>query len=104
MHRVLDVNFDEDASRIRKGLAQENGGVLQSIALSLMPQDECRGSLCQKQKQARWNNAYCEELSTFGLRWPWHLFLICPTTFYYLFFVLVIVTDYYARQEDWPAV
>lgn len=65
VHWVLDVSFGEDRSRIRKGYAPENVGVLRRIALNLVRQDERRGSLRQKRKRAGWDDAYREEILGF---------------------------------------
>lgn len=62
VHWVLDVSFDEDQSRIRKGHGPENVGLLRRIAMNLVRQDERRGSLRQKRKRAGWDDAYREEI------------------------------------------
>jgi predicted transposase YbfD/YdcC len=60
LHWVLDVAFREDASRVRKGHAPENLGLVRRIALSLLkraPSPKKVGTAC-KRKQAGWNDDY----------------------------------------------
>ncbi len=40
LHWVLDVTFNEDASRIRRGMASENMTVMRHIAINLLKQDK----------------------------------------------------------------
>ncbi len=58
VHWVLDVTFDEDASRIRTGDAPQNMGVLRHIALNLLRQEPSKGSLKTKRFRAALNDAY----------------------------------------------
>ena len=58
LHWVLDVSFGEDGSRVRKGNAPENLGLLRRIALNLLRQEPSKGSLKGKRKRAGWDNAY----------------------------------------------
>lgn len=62
MHWVLDVVFDEDASRIRNGDGPENFGFLRKFVLSLLKRDTSRGSLKCKRKKAAWSTAFIEKL------------------------------------------
>lgn len=60
LHWVLDVAFQEDASRVRKGHAPENLGLVRRIALSLLkraPSKKKVGVAC-KRKQAGWNDDF----------------------------------------------
>ena len=59
LHWVLDVDFNEDDSRIKKDNAPENLAIIRHIALNLLKQDKIRkGSLKNKRKQAGWDNEY----------------------------------------------
>jgi predicted transposase YbfD/YdcC len=60
LHWVLDVVFQEDASRLRKDHGPENLGLVRRIALSLLKRAKTRkkvGIAC-KRKQAGWNNDF----------------------------------------------
>jgi predicted transposase YbfD/YdcC len=60
LHWVLDVVFQEDASRLRKDHGPENLGLLRRIALSLLkraPTKKKVGIAC-KRKRAGWNNDF----------------------------------------------
>jgi hypothetical protein len=60
---VLDVEFKEDNSRIRKDNAPENLAVIRHIALNLLKQDQTSsGSIKGKRKRAGWDNNYLREL------------------------------------------
>lgn len=59
VHFVLDVNFQEDQSRIRAGYAAQNFTVLRHIALNLLRHAETkRRSIKGRRKKAGWDNAY----------------------------------------------
>lgn len=62
MHWILDVVFDEDASRIRNGDGTENFGFLRKFVLSLLKRDTSRGSLKGKRKRAAWSTKFLETL------------------------------------------
>jgi predicted transposase YbfD/YdcC len=62
MHWILDVVFNEDASRIRNGDGTENFGFLRKFVLSLLKRDTSRGSLKGKRKRAAWSTAFLEKL------------------------------------------
>jgi predicted transposase YbfD/YdcC len=60
LHWVLDVVFQEDASRLRKDHGPENLGLVRRIALSLLKRATTKkkiGIAC-KRKQAGWNNDF----------------------------------------------
>jgi predicted transposase YbfD/YdcC len=64
LHWVLDVAFQEDASRVRKDHGPENLGLVRRIALSLLKRTPTRkkvGSAC-KRKQAGWDNDFLVEV------------------------------------------
>lgn len=62
MHWVLDVVFDEDASRIRNGDGPENFGFLRKFVIGLLKRDTSEGSLKRKRKRAAWSTAFLESL------------------------------------------
>lgn len=63
VHWVLDVTFDEDGSRVRKGHAQQNLATMRRIALNMLNQDTTRkDSLKGKRQLAGWDETYLEQL------------------------------------------
>ena len=59
LHWVLDVAFNEDASRIRKDHAPENFALIRHIAVNLLRQDNStKVGLKAKRLKAGWNNDY----------------------------------------------
>ena len=56
LHWVLDVTFNEDHSRIRKGHGPDNFALLRRFAITLIKQDNSPGSIRRKRKRAAWNN------------------------------------------------
>ncbi len=65
VHWVLDVVFDEDASRIRKDNGAQNFSVLRHIALNLLRQEQThKRGIKTKQKRAGWDNGYLTKLLT----------------------------------------
>ncbi len=59
LHWVLDVNFGEDASRVRKNNAPQNLSLLKKIVLTLVRNDTtdtAKASLRQKRKRAAWDD------------------------------------------------
>jgi predicted transposase YbfD/YdcC len=63
-HWVLDVIFDEDRSRIRLGDSPENFAVIRNIALTLLKQDNSKGSLSSKRFKAALNDTFRLQLVT----------------------------------------
>jgi len=61
-HWVLDVSFDEDASRVRRHHGAENLALLRRISLNLIKQDKAKGSIKVKRKRAAWSTHYLEQL------------------------------------------
>ncbi|MDJ0572432.1 MAG: ISAs1 family transposase [Pleurocapsa sp. MO_192.B19] len=63
LHWVLDVDFNEDNSRIRKDNAPENLAVIRHIALNIIKQDKnIKASIKGKRKCAGWDNSYLLKL------------------------------------------
>jgi predicted transposase YbfD/YdcC len=63
LHWVLDVQLNEDQSRVRTGHAAENLGLLRRIALNLLRRDQrCDGGIKTKQLNASWDHAYLQSL------------------------------------------
>jgi predicted transposase YbfD/YdcC len=62
LHWVLDVVFDEDQARNRKGHGPENLSLLRKLALNLAKLDTSRGSMKSKLKRAGWDNAFLANL------------------------------------------
>src|SRR5512135_2078481 len=59
LHWVLDVTFDEDRSRIKKGNAPENFGLLRRLALCLLKREATsKRSIKGKRLQAAWDDTY----------------------------------------------
>lgn len=58
LHRVLDMSFGEDYSRIRKGNAPENMGIFRHIAVNMIKSAKGqRESIKRLRKMAGWDNA-----------------------------------------------
>jgi predicted transposase YbfD/YdcC len=62
MHWLLDVLFDEDASRARKDYGPENLAVLRRLALNIIRSHPARISMRQKVKRAGWDDAFLLDL------------------------------------------
>jgi len=63
LHWVLDVAFDEDYDRKRKGHASQNFSLINKIALNLTKQEKtCKLGVKSKRKKAGWDNQYLELL------------------------------------------
>ena len=59
LHWVLDVQFNEDDSRIRKDNAPENLAIIRQIALNLLRQEKtAKNGVKNKRKRAGWDNDY----------------------------------------------
>lgn len=65
VHWVLDVTFNEDASRIRKDNAPLNFSVLRRLSLNLLSRDtSVRGSIAMKRYRAALDNNYLVKVLT----------------------------------------
>lgn len=63
LHWVLDVSFNEDASRIRKDNSPENMAMLRHFALNLLSRDKSsKSSMRAKRHKAAWDLAYLNHL------------------------------------------
>jgi len=59
LHWCLDIAFDEDRCRIRKGHGAENFAILRHIAINLLKQEKtCKRSIKGKRLLAGWDNDY----------------------------------------------
>ncbi|MDQ6962678.1 MAG: ISAs1 family transposase [Mariprofundaceae bacterium] len=58
VHWVLDVTFKEDNSRIRRGNATHNMGVIRHMALNLLKKEKAKRSLAGKRLRAAFNDKY----------------------------------------------
>jgi len=58
LHWVLDVTFNEDASRIRQGHAAQNLGLLRHLSISLLKQEPSLLSLKMKRYKAGMDNDF----------------------------------------------
>ncbi len=58
LHWVLDVEFGEDQSRLRKGQGAKNMAIVRHFALNLVRLEPSKRSLKGKRKLASWNNAF----------------------------------------------
>lgn len=58
LHWVLDMTFNEDQSRIRKGHGAENFALLRRLAINIIEQDTSSGSIRKKRKRAAWNEDF----------------------------------------------
>lgn len=63
VHWVLDVVFDEDASRIRTGYAQQNLALMRRIAINMLNSEKIsRQSLKGKRQLAGWDESFLERV------------------------------------------
>jgi len=63
LHWTLDMAFDEDRSRVRKGYGAENFAVLRHIALNLLKQEKsCKRSIRGKRLLAGWDEKYLNKV------------------------------------------
>jgi predicted transposase YbfD/YdcC len=58
LHWVLDVSFNEDASRIRQGYAAENMALLRRLSVSLLKREPSKMSLAMKRYTAALDNNF----------------------------------------------
>ena len=58
LHWRLDVLFNEDASRIRKGHARAIMTTIRHLAMNLFEQETSKLRLSQKRRKAAWNDDY----------------------------------------------
>ncbi|WP_371264223.1 transposase [Nitrosomonas sp. Nm51] len=59
MHWVLDIAFDEDSNRARKGHGAANLAIIRHIALNLIEKEKTsRVGVKIKQLKAGWSNDY----------------------------------------------
>jgi predicted transposase YbfD/YdcC len=58
LHWVLDVVFNEDASRTRKDHAPENLAVIRKLAINILQATPGPSRISHKMLQARWDNAF----------------------------------------------
>ena len=63
LHWILDVQFNEDSSRIRKDNAPQNLAIIRHIALNLLNQDNTvKAGVKRKRNKAGWDNEYLEKI------------------------------------------
>jgi len=58
LHWVLDVDFDEDAARSRKGNGPENLALIRKLALNLLRQHPDKGPVKGRIKRAGWDDRF----------------------------------------------
>ena len=59
LHWCLDIAFDEDRCRVRKGNGAENFAILRHIAINLLKHEKtCKRSIKGKRLLAGWDNDY----------------------------------------------
>lgn len=68
LHWVLDVTFQEDASRTRKGHADRNLATVRRWALNLCKLDSSKSSMNLKRKRAAYSDDYREKLLRLNTR------------------------------------
>ena len=64
LHWVLDVTFDEDRSRTRKGRMADNLSWLRRLAISLLKRHPSEHSIKGKSRMAGWSNEFLMEVLT----------------------------------------
>lgn len=69
LHWCLDMAFNEDQSRMRKGYAAENMNILRHMCLNMLKQEKtCRMGIKGKRKKCGWDHNYLiKVLETFAL-------------------------------------
>ena len=67
LHWILDVVFNEDQSRIRRGHGPENMAVIRHLALNLLQQDKTtKAGMQTKRLKAGWDHKYLANLLAHG--------------------------------------
>jgi predicted transposase YbfD/YdcC len=64
LHWVLDVTFNEDASRIRSGQAPQNLGLLRRLSVNLLKREPSKLSLAMKRYKAGMDNEFLLKILT----------------------------------------
>jgi predicted transposase YbfD/YdcC len=65
LHWVLDVGFDEDSCRVRRGNAATNLGILRHLSLNLLRQEKSsKVGIKNRRLRAGWDEAYLERIIT----------------------------------------
>lgn len=64
LHWVLDVTFNEDASRVRSGHAPENLGLLRRLSVNLLKREPSKLSLAMKRYKAGMDNEFLLKILT----------------------------------------
>ena len=59
---MLDMNFSEDSSRIRKGNADENFSTIRHIALNILKLNDTKTGLSVNRRSAGLNDRFREQL------------------------------------------
>jgi predicted transposase YbfD/YdcC len=62
LHWVLDVIFDEDQARTRRGYSAENMGIVRHVTLNILKQHQSKHSLKVKRYKAAMDNTFLEGL------------------------------------------
>jgi len=63
LHWQLDVTFNEDQSRIRKGCADANFSILRRTALSMLKNEKtAKVGIKNKRLQAGWDESYLKKV------------------------------------------
>jgi|SRR5579884_46769 len=68
LHYVLDVSFDEDKSRVRKGHAAENLSRLRRLSANLLQLNRSKKSIKLQRKKCAWSEKYLLETLLRGLK------------------------------------
>ena len=66
LHWVLDINMNEDMSRVRRGNAPENLAILRRVALNMLKKEPSpmkgRSSVRRRMKRAAWDSDYLAQV------------------------------------------
>lgn len=68
LHHVLDVSFDEDRSRVRKGHGAENLSRLRRLTANLLQLNQSKKSIRLQRKKCGWSEKYLFDTLLRGLR------------------------------------